>query len=261
MSMNRKEILSHIGNEEERLAAAKAIDKLSVAIKTFTPEFTMFMDPYKAYSLRDMLLNNDCDILVYGGYEESERVKIGFFPEFSEPLKADFPITTVEISYNAQYSRALSHRDFLGSMLGLGITREKTGDIIIEKGRAIAFVDSDIADYIVVNLEKVGHTKVRVKIIENFMPKEKETLEKKITVASLRLDAVLGGALNISRGKASDLIKGEKAFINWKKTISVSHTVAEGDIITLRGVGRVKINEVMGTTKKDRILINISVFK
>ena len=72
---------------------------------------------------------------------------------------------------------------------------------------------------------------------------------------------MLSGALNISRSKVSDLIKGEKAFVNWKKIISVSHIIKENDVVTLRGVGRVRINEIMGTTKKDRILINVSVFK
>ncbi len=259
--MNRKDLLNSISDSDERLVLAKAIDRLELAKKTYTPEFTIFMDPYKAYSIRDMLLNNECDILVYGGYDDSERVKIGFFPEFSNADINEFPIRAVEISYNLQFSRALSHRDFLGSLLGLGIKREKTGDIIIDDGRAVAFVDSDIADYIAVNLERVGHTKVRVKMLEHFNPKPKEAQEKRLTVPSLRIDALLSSALNISRGKASDLIKGEKAFVNWKKVISVSHTVKENDVITLRGVGRVKINEIMGTTKKDRILINVSVFK
>lgn len=259
--MNRKDILKSISDADERLAAAKAIDKLELAKKTYTPEFTGFMDPYKAYAIKDMLLNNDCQIMIYGGFEESERVKIGFFPDFTKPDADEFPIKPVEISYNLQYSRALSHRDFLGSILGLGITREKTGDIIIENSRAVAFVDSDIADYVVVNLERAGHTKVRVKLLENFKPGQKEVQDKRLTVASLRIDALLSGALNISRNKTSELIKGEKAFVNWKKITSVSHIIKENDVITLRGVGRVIINEIIGTTKKDRILINVSVFK
>lgn len=259
--MNKRDLIKNISDEEERLAAAKALDKLELAKKTYSPEFTSFMDPYKAYSIRDMLLNNDCLIMVYGGYEECERVKLGFFPEFSNTNISEFPITPVEISYNAKFSRALSHRDFLGSILGLGITREKTGDIYIEEGRAVAFMDSDIADYVAVNLERVAHTKVRVKLLESFKPPLKAAVEKRLTIASLRLDVLISGAFNISRGKASDLIKGEKAYVNWKKTVSVSCTVNENDVITLRGMGRVKINEIMGTTKKDRILINISVFK
>ncbi len=259
--MNRKDILKNISDSDERLIVAKAMDKLQIALKTFTPEFTIFMDPYKAYSIKDMLLNNECKIIAYGGYEGCERLKLGFFPEFTECNFLQFPIVPIEISYNSVFGRTLTHRDFLGSILGLGITREKTGDIVIEENRAVAFVDSDIADYVVVNLDRVGRTKVRVKILDNYTPKLKEAVEKRLTVASLRIDALLSGALNLSRGKVADLIKGEKAYINWKKVTSVSHSVCENDVITLRGVGRVKINEVMGTTKKDRILISVSVFK
>ena len=85
--------------------------------------------------------------------------------------------------------------------------------------------------------------------------------KKRFSVPSLRLDAVLGGALNISRGRTAEYIKGEKVFINWKKEISVSHTVKEGDMITLRGMGRVKINEIIGNTKKDRILLSVLVYR
>lgn len=259
--MIRHEVLRSIKDENEKLAAAKAIDKLEIARKTFSPQFTVFMDPYKAYFINDILLNNDCFIMVYGGYADSERVKLGFFPEFTKPEESVFPISRVEVRYNANYSRTLSHRDFLGSILGLGITREKIGDIIIEEDRAVVFADSDIADYIAVNLEKVANTKVKAKIINSYAPKVKEALEKRITVASLRLDAVLSGALNISRGRVSELIKGDKAFVNWKKENSISCIVKEDDIITLRGMGRVKINEIMGNTKKDRVLINVSVYK
>ena len=259
--MNRKEILKGISDEADRPAAAKAMDRLELAVKTYTPQFTDFMDPYKAHSIKDMLSGGDCEIIVYGGYADSERVKIGFFPEFTVPDEKDFEIVPVEISYKRQFSRELTHRDFLGSILGLGITREKTGDIIVEESRAIAFTDIDIADYIVINLERVGHTKVNVKITENFVPKTREAAEKRFTVPSLRLDAVLGGALNISRGRTAEYIKGEKVFINWKKEISVSHTVKEGDMITLRGMGRVKINEIIGNTKKDRILLSVLVYR
>lgn len=259
--MNRRDILKSIANEEDRLAAAKAMDRLELAVKTYTPQFTDFMDPYKAHSIKNMLLSKDCKIEIYGGYAESERVKIGFFPEFTEVNESDFNIVPVEISYKRQYSRELTHRDFLGSVLGLGITREKTGDIIVEENRAIVFTDSDIADYIAVNLERVGHAKVNVSIKENFVPKEKEADEKTFTVPSLRLDAVLGRAFNMSRGKTAEYIKADKVFVNWKKEVSVSHTVKEGDVITLRGMGRVKINEIIGNTKKDRILLSVSVFK
>ncbi len=260
MVMFGKEILKGINDETDRLETAKAMDKLETALITYTPCFTEFMDPYRAHSIENLLWGN-CKIMLWGGYTESERVKIGFFPEFTKPAEDAFDIVPVEMSYRRQFSRELTHRDFLGSILGLGITREKTGDIIVEESRAIAYVDKAIADYIVINLERVGHTKVDVKIAEDFVPKVKVGNEKNFTVSSLRLDAVLGGALNISRSKTAEYIKGEKVFINWKKEVSTSHNVKEGDVITLRGIGRVKINEVGGNTKKNRIILSVIVYK
>lgn len=260
--ISRDKLLKSAADEDERLLMSKAVDRANAAIKSFAPEFTVFMDPFKAHSIADAFkYERDIKIMTYGGYEDSERLKIGFFPEFTECDAALFPITPVKISYNANFSRKLTHRDFLGSVLGLGITREKTGDIILDEGQAVIFADSDIADYIAVNLERVAHTKVSTRILECFTPKPKESAEKKLTVASLRLDAVLSNSLNISRGRAADLIKGEKAYINWKSETSVSKAVGEGDIITLRGYGRVKITEIMGTTKKDRILLRLIIYK
>ncbi len=257
-----KNILKSAADEEEKFALAKAVDRANIAIKSFRAEFSPFMDPYKAYKFKALLSSErDIKISLFGGYDMAERLKLGFFPEYEEIDESAFPITAIEIKYNSQFSSNITHRDFLGSILGLGITREKLGDIILEDSKAVAFADSDIADYICINLEKVKRTKVRCQILENYKPKEAEITEKRFTVASLRLDAVLSNAFNLSRGKTSDLIKGEKAYLNWKNETSLSKTVAENDIITLRGYGRIKILEVIGTTKKDRILINIGIYK
>jgi RNA-binding protein YlmH len=266
--INKQSFLKSILNTEEKMLFAKALDRAAVAEKTYTEGFSDFMDPYKAHKLCDAFKHDSLTAVCYGGFEESERMLVGFFPEYSVPdgsemtaYYAMFPIRAVEIAYNARYSRTLTHRDFLGSVLGLGITREKTGDIMLEQSRAVMFVKDEIADFIVTNLERVGHTSVQTKVLNEYQPKIAESTEKKFTVPSLRLDAVISDAFNISRGKAADLIKGEKAFLNWQCEVSTSKQVAVGDVITLRGTGRVKITEIVGVTKKDRILINTIVYK
>ena len=244
-----------------RNSACSAIESCRRRSTVFSSQF---MDPYKAYKFKSILsVERELNLVLYGGYDMSERLKLGFFPGYEEfePDFNSFPISAIEIKYNSQFSSRLTHRDFLGSILGLGITREKIGDIILEDSRAVAFADNDIADYICVNLDKVKRTKVKCKVLQDYKPRVNEIAEKKFTVASLRLDAVLSNAFNISRGKISDLIKGEKAFLNWKNEVSVSKTVAENDIITLRGYGRIKIIEIIGNTKKDRILINVGIYK
>lgn len=257
----KSDLLKGISHEDEKRVFAKALDKANLSVKINSPQFSDFMDPYKAHKLKEICSGCEFNAVLYGGYADAERLKVGFFPFFAEADYTAFPITYIEVSYNSKYSRPLTHRDFLGSVLGLGITREKVGDIYINGDKAVIFADSDIADYIAVNLERVSHTKVNTRIIECFTPVQSDVKTKKLTVASLRIDAVVSGALNISRGKASELIKGEKAFINWRQVTSVSQDVAEGDMITLRGYGRVKVAEVLGKTKKDRLLINTEIYK
>lgn len=260
---NKQELLKNVKDSSEKILYAKALDKALYTLKCFEPSFSDFFDPYKVSNLISLMGNMGLNTMVYGGYENSERCMIGFFPEYMEPEYEKFPIAIVEIRYNGQYSRVLSHRDFLGSILGLGLNRDKVGDILLEDERALVFLDESIADYVCVNLERVGRTKVNVKISDSSILKDntENVTEKKITVASLRLDGVLSGVFNLSRGKIADLIKGEKAFVNWNMTVNGAKTLSEGDVITLRGIGRVKITEICGKTKKDRFLIDVSVYK
>jgi RNA-binding protein YlmH len=266
--INKQNFLKTVTDADEKMLYAKALDRASVAEKTYSPCFSDFTDPYKAHRLASAFNGDTLKAVCFGGYDESERMMVGFFPEYSLPYGADireyyklFPISTVEVAYNVKYSRELTHRDFLGSVLGLGITREKIGDIIPENGRAVIYTMSDIADFICINLERVGHTSVNNRILQDYTPKPADVTEKRFTVPSMRIDAIISDAFNISRAKASALIKGEKVFLNWHCEVSTSKQVSEGDVVTLRGMGRVKISEVIGTTKKDRIIINTVIYK
>ncbi len=239
--MNKTELLRTIKDEDERILFARAIDRAMSAKKSYEPQFSDFMDPYKMGKLWDIVNKEYCfglNTMIWGGFNDAERCIIGFFPEYDEPEGTFFPISCVEISYNSKFSRELTHRDFLGSILGLGINREKTGDILIEDNCAYVFAEKDVASFICTNLEKVGHTKVKARLLDTYSVPAKPGVEKRITLTSLRLDALLSGAFNLSRGKVAELIKGEKAYINWASVTSPSKTVNQGYMVTLRGTGR-----------------------
>jgi RNA-binding protein YlmH len=255
-----RELLKGIVDPDEKLVFAKALDKYALTERIGKETFTAFMDPYKANRLKQLTdsLGSTIACRLFGGYADAERLKVGFL---GYEYECDFPIVCVKVSYNEQFSRRLSHRDFLGSLMGLGIVRDKIGDIILDSGFAAVYVDEDIADYICTSLDRVGHTKVSTEIATDFKPRVAESTERRLTVASLRLDAVLGGAFNISRGKVADLIRAEKAFVNWQCVTNGSKLVGDGDMLTLRGCGRVRLNEVVGTTKKDRVLIAVTINK
>ncbi len=260
---NKQNLLKNINEPDEKLIFSKVFDRACYCIKNFEPAFTEFLDPYKISTILSLIGNGyDFNVQVFGGFRDAERQKIGFFPEFMLPGDYTFPISTIEITYNLQFSKKLTHRDFLGSLIGLGIVRGKIGDILLTDDKVYAFVDNDIADFINVNLERVGHTKVKTRVVSVDDIKLNDEVEvlKNITVSSLRLDTVLSGVFNVSRGKVSELIKGEKAFVNWSLCTSTSKVVSEGDVITLRGYGRMKVIEFMGKTKKDKFLISMRKF-
>ena len=261
---DRSELLKGVRDEEERIFCARGLDRAEAAVRTWQPRFSDFADPYKTVLLMDIVHRQygyELKIMSWGGTEDAERRMLGFFPEYSEAEGSAFPIACVEIRHNPKFSRELTHRDYLGSILGLGINREKTGDILIRNECAYVFAETEVAEYIDANLEYVGHTKVKTSLSADYRGESPKGTEKRLTVSSLRLDAVLSAAFNLSRGKVSDLIKGGKAFINWMPSDNASKPVAQGDMLTLRGVGRVRLVEVGGLTKRDRISLTVEIFK
>lgn len=260
---SENDLKKYFPDREERMAFSKALDLARRTSRYYEASFTDFLDMEKITEFTERLAYIDgVEIYAFGGKPESERRIIGFFPDFAEIKEEDFPITPVIISHGSKFSRKLSHRDYLGSLTGLGIDRRKLGDIVVFDDFAIAFVHRDIADYITANLEFVGRTKVSCDVYKGDMDivSPKDGVTRFITAPSLRLDAVLSASFNVSRGKASELIKAEIVKVNWKTITNTSFGLKENDMISAKGFGRVKISEIKGTTKKNRISIIIEKF-
>lgn len=197
-----------------------------------------------------------------GGYDDAER-KIACFGDEQElcyPPQPPVSIICIE-PLSPKFSDNLTHRDFLGSLIGLGIKRETLGDIIIKDNTGYLFCLESISNYITDNLTKVKHTSVTCSICkelpEKILP---EPFEKTIIVASLRLDGIISAVYNMSRSKSSALIDGEKVFVNGKLTLSNSQPLKENDIISVRGFGRFRFKEISGDTRKGRIRILCQVY-
>lgn len=151
----------------------------------------------------------------------------------------------------------MSHRSVLGSVLGLGIKREMLGDIIVQNNLCDIIVSKNIAEYILNNLKFVSHEKVGVNEIslDEIIIPEDSSKEVKTTVSSLRLDNIISAGYGISREKSMALVKGEMVKLNHIVTRSAVKTVHEGDLISVRGKGRLEIREIDGTSKSGRIKI------
>lgn len=258
--MNKEKLLERIKEPDEKLLLSKALDRAAFCIKNYEMTFTDFLNPIRAFEILDFVrAETGLNTAAFGGADGCERLMAAFAPEYMSIENDVFPIVPLKVSYEAKFSKKLTHRDFLGSVLGLGIAREKVGDIVLKDGYCVVFVSEDIADYICANLEKVSRTGVKCnkfKIAEGFSVFS-DVKELTLIVSSLRLDAVIAAAFKISRGAAAELIKCGKVFVNWKNEQNVSKSVAENGIITARGYGRIKIGTIEGKTKKDRIVLSV----
>lgn len=262
--MDRQKLLKGIQDAEERILFAKALDRAEFAMRRHEPQFSDFMDMAKCGRFMERMKQlPGITVRAYGGGEACERMILGFAPENQELTDTDFPIQALRIAQkNKKFGQSdLSHRDYLGSILGLGIERGKTGDIFIAEGEAICFVDAEIAAYISASLEKVSKTAVTVTTLaQGEACAEKTTEQRRVTVASMRLDAVLAEALRISRGKAQELIKSERVHINWTIAANTSCLLKPEDIVSARGYGRFRVGELGGKTKKDRIGLELEMY-
>ena len=202
-----------------------------------------------------------------GGYEDAERRKIVFLPEYIEYgsvselmtiLEENGQIKLLEI-VRPKEGKALGHRDYLGSLLAEGVKREKIGDILVTEKGAKVIVSGEIAEYLLDNYSMAGRVSLSVSLgkIEDAEKAEIRTKEIRDTVPSLRLDAVLSSAFGISRSKAAEAIKMGLVFVNSIQMMKADKQVAEGDKLVIRGKGKAKLKEVSGKSKKDRTYILI----
>lgn len=199
---------------------------------------------------------------LWGGYENAERCVACFGDREYLTDNSDYPIKCVHIKpVNQKFADNLTHRDFLGSLMGLGIRREVLGDIIISENCGYLFCLDTISDYIIENLTQVRHTTVKCeyseKIPENVLPQPEN---REIIVSSERLDVIVSAIYKMSRSQVLPIFRTEKVFVNGAVKISPSATVNTGDKVSVRGYGRFVYKGVLRKTKKDRLVIGVEVF-
>ena len=195
----------------------------------------------------------------FGGYENAERVVIGFGDEVNS---SDFPICCIKIEpLQQKFADKLSHRDFLGSLMNLGINRSTLGDIIINDNCGYLFCLNSISDYIIQNLTRVKHTSVKCEVISaDTELKIKEPEETEIIVSSLRADAVISSVYKLSRNETAELFNKEIVFINSKSVSKGAVFLKENDIVSVRHKGRFIFVKELRKTKKDRIVVSIKMY-
>lgn len=247
--------------KEDKMLLAGAEDKFQQCCQQYRLTHTAFLD-LRQRSLVEKLCQKLCretkDVrcVFYGGYEDAERTMAVFLPDYAEP--SDCPLSVIRIN-TAPGGKMLSHRDYLGSLLGLGIKREMTGDILTTDHGADIIILNEIEDFLLLNYDKAGRTALTLAAVPigALCIPEQKTVLRKDTVASLRLDNVIAAAFSLSRAKAAEAIRSGSVFVNSMQAEKTDMQVAEGCKLVLRGKGKAYLREAGGKTRKDRIAVVI----
>jgi photosystem II S4 domain protein len=253
----REELLKRVENRE---IVARAIDLAEQAIKTWEVVETDFLSPPEIAEIKEVFGRlSDVEVIATGGYPQAERQRLGICRSEIPFEPSQVPLAAIQIAGNFLFDPP-THRDFLGSMLGCGIVRDKTGDIIVlgEQG-AQAIVSPELVEFLEANLTQVRSVPVKTRRIELSELKIREPKKKELvtTEASMRLDAIASAGFGMSRSKMVDLIASGDVRVNWKEISQSAHALKAGDLVAIRGKGRLEIGEVV-ITKKERYRINLT---
>ena len=257
--MDRSNIDKIAQTSEDRMLPAKLWDKITAGMRKNIPANTCFLSP-RELELSRYLFGEADGLTGFGGFPDAERQMLVYLPEYLEPdhlYGEDSPVCCLRAVFHQ--GDPLSHRDFLGALMGAGISRESVGDICVGKGSCDFFVTAEIAPYLLRNFTGAGRTRLQlsqIPLTEAAIP-EPEIKEIRDTVASLRLDSVVASGFRIGRSLAAQYISAGKAAIDGLPCEKADKLITEGRKISVRGLGKIKLASVGGKTKKDRISVVI----
>lgn len=257
--MDKTRLLEHFSGED-RILLAKVMDRAEQTRQRDIPTYTDFLTPQQQLQAMDLLHQAGFPENSYvrlGGYEDAERRLLLFLPDWLEPEDAETqsPIHCLRAGYRAEYG--LTHRDLLGSLMGLGIVREKVGDILVCEESCDLLVQESVTEFLLHNWFTAGRAHLEVHEVElcNIHVPQLRCQEVRDTVSSMRLDAIAATGFKLARGKAAALIEGGKVQVNWRACVKLDKLLEEGDVVSARGFGKFELTEVGGTTRKGRTSI------
>ncbi|QKS71508.1 RNA-binding protein [Paenalkalicoccus suaedae] len=247
--------------KEEHAFVDQVLDWKEIVEREYRAKLTDFLDPRKQRILLS-LIGAKSEVLVsfHGAYEGAERKRALLHPDYLDPSIEDFELACYDIRYPEKYT-SIEHPQVLGSLMGLGMKREKFGDIIIASERAQIIVAKEVSGFVEQEFTHVGKHGITLDSLQpgSLVTPDEEMREQSGTISSLRLDAVLAEVFKLSRAKVKPLIQSEKVKVNWQIIEDPAYLLKEGDVLSLRGSGRCQIIELGGETKKgkQRIIVGI----
>ncbi len=259
--------------KEDRMLEAQIRDRARQCSDRYMITSTNFLDPHGKSIVESLLKTGELGAArcgFYGGYDDAERTLAVFLPEYiEEDVKEYFaaepeeePLTVLRVNLK-KGSPVLSHRDYLGALMGLGIKRESVGDILVRRDGADIIVLKEMASFISMNMDKAGRVRLQfqeIPVSELIVPEMHRT-EVTESVSSLRLDNMLSSAFGLSRGKALEAISAGIVFVNGTTASKPEKKLNEGDKLVLRGKGKAVFKEIKGVSNKGRTIVIIEKYR
>lgn len=259
MFIDKEKYVSHIKDQEKVISMRRLIDKIQIVLNNHFYEATDFLDPYERF-LAKSILNRfiEIDYLENGGLNETERQIMVIYPEYFSQELLPQHLTVLRVEGNLE---RLTHKDFLGAILNLGIKRSKIGDILVHEDYTDIIVKKEIGDFILLNLDKVGNKTIHLeeKSVEDLTPVKVLYKELNRTLSSYRLDVYISATYNLSRQDSMDIIKAQYVKVNWEPIDRPAKELVVGDIISVRGYGRSILHSTYGLSSKGKIKANIRI--
>lgn len=259
--MTNEHLYPHFHPDEHRFVD-KAAEWVARA-EQHDVKLTDFLDPRQAYILTTLVQRSaNVHVRFEGGHPDAERRRALVAPDYRVLDGEDMGIRLLSVESPDEKLGQLDHGDYMGAILGLGIKREKIGDIHVRPDGCHVVAASEVADFIRLHLSQVHRVQVRTELLplDQLRIVQTRLEEMSFTVASMRLDGIAGDVWRLSRAKVLVPIKAGRCKVNWKQTEDPSHPLRQGDVVSLQGFGRFKLMEVEGTTKKGRIRVKIGKY-
>ena len=247
--------------EDDELLA-RLLDKADIHERSGLMQHSRFLSERDRLCCEPVLRALDLEAVFWGGYSEADRTVLILPAQWqdAESVKRGgaSPVAVLRAAFRKE--ERLSHRDFLGALMGLGIERDLVGDIIPREGSCDIVLLREIVPYVLQNLTSAGRASLTLSEIPEAEAREAEFRLLRDTVASLRLDAVVGCGFGLAREKAASAIRAGKVAVNGLECLKPDKSAEAGDRISLRGLGKMELSEVGGLSRKGRTQIVIKRF-
>ena len=248
-----------------RADEATIIDKLNGMILTahsqYRPVLSDFLNPRELYIAR-VLVNRQDDVKMTsnGGYENAEMQRAIFYPDYYQPVMADFNLQLLTIDYPAKFAE-LHHRQVMGTLIGDGLERSAFGDILHDDRNWQVIVKQELGEFVLKQVDRIGRNHIRMKSasFDDIIRPENDYDDESVSTSSLRLDTVISAAFHYSRNRSKDSIKHGDVRVNWKEEERPDYELAVNDMVSVRHAGRFKIISNNGKNKKQHWRLQLAI--